>query len=309
MSTFVDVLSTHCPSRRDVLISTIRREVPVGAGVTWSLIVLPCRVGESKFMKAYLSLTGSGATVKGTLIVVNNATNRSEYKNFDFPVTTRQESIMNFLYNDGNPNGFTITMIVTFELMPKSVTTKVAPVMLHEMIDPLKLHCFDAAIRVGENDIKVNRGFLSMISTVFHAMFSRNTAETQTGTVEITDFTANTVNSALEYIYGLPFENKTSVEVTDMLRFYDKYDIQAPITKLEVWLAENLTVESFPDVATYAWLFSHEALQTECGKFYHLNLLVLGCHPDFAKLDPTVIAGVVQAGFEATLEASSVPDC
>uniref|UniRef100_A0A7E4W8D7 BTB domain-containing protein n=1 Tax=Panagrellus redivivus TaxID=6233 RepID=A0A7E4W8D7_PANRE len=105
---------------------------------------------------------------------------------------------------------------------------------------------------------QIHRGFLSMISPVFSAMFGPETIETKTGIVNITDFTHETVKSAIDYCYGHLFNDKTAADVTDMLRFYDKYDIPAAIEKLEAYLVDNMTIKNFPPMAAYAWQHSRE---------------------------------------------------
>uniref|UniRef100_A0A7E4W914 BTB domain-containing protein n=1 Tax=Panagrellus redivivus TaxID=6233 RepID=A0A7E4W914_PANRE len=185
-----------------------------------------------------------------------------------------------------------------------------APLTVQEMIDSTNPRCSDATITVGKhNTIQINRGFMSMISPVFCAAFGPDTKESQTGIIDIKDFNYETVKCAIDYCYGQAFEKKTATEVTDMLRFYDKYDIQAAIEKLETWLMNNMTIENFPPTAAYAWQYSRDTLQTECGMVYHDNITALACRPDFAELDPIVLAGIVQAGVAASKVPNRIPKC
>uniref|UniRef100_A0A7E4UQH1 GLOBIN domain-containing protein n=1 Tax=Panagrellus redivivus TaxID=6233 RepID=A0A7E4UQH1_PANRE len=88
-----------------------------------------------------------------------------------------------------------------------------------------------------------------------------------------------------------------------MLRFYDKYDIQAAIQKLETWLPQNFTTENFFPIVKYAWQNSKESLQAMSGKIFYENAKDLACHRDFGKLEPEFITAVVRAGIVARSEA------
>uniref|UniRef100_A0A7E4WAJ1 BTB domain-containing protein n=1 Tax=Panagrellus redivivus TaxID=6233 RepID=A0A7E4WAJ1_PANRE len=178
---------------------------------------------------------------------------------------------------------------VTFRLTGK----KLALPMVHEML--AKSYPSDSKIIIGPSEITIHRDFLSMISPVFKAMFGSDTKEAQTGIVEITDYTADTVNNALDYCYGRPFENKSAAEVTDMLRFYDKYDMQASIEKLEGWLESNISVNNFAPIAAYAWQYSQKSLQNACAQVFHIYSTDIICGSDFVNLEPDVIVAVIKA--------------
>uniref|UniRef100_A0A7E4UMV8 BTB domain-containing protein n=1 Tax=Panagrellus redivivus TaxID=6233 RepID=A0A7E4UMV8_PANRE len=91
--------------------------------------------------------------------------------------------------------------------------------------------------------IPVHKEYMSNISPVFKAMFSHDTKETRTGTIEITDFDYDTVKAAVDLLYGHAFESKSLPEVILMLRFCEKYFITSAVNQLKGWLLNNTTVD------------------------------------------------------------------
>uniref|UniRef100_A0A7E4VQ15 BTB domain-containing protein n=1 Tax=Panagrellus redivivus TaxID=6233 RepID=A0A7E4VQ15_PANRE len=274
------------------------RDVPGASWLKWSLQVYPARRSNKiGSIEVYLRVVGGDATVKATIVC-------------DFGTYQRKTTrTLNEEFTDGDVYGFNnfckntffyINYIHTFTctavFKPKSVLTGLT---IHELIDESKAHCLDAKIVIGTEEIKVHRGFLSMISPVFTAMFKPETQESQTGVVNITDFSFSTVKNALEYCYGVDLNVGTVAEVVSMLRFYDKYDIQPAVVKLEAWLKANLTVKNFAPIAAYAWRHSRESLQADCGRMFYEKADIVK-QLEFAALDPTVIAGVVKAGYTST---------
>uniref|UniRef100_A0A7E4ZQS6 BTB domain-containing protein n=1 Tax=Panagrellus redivivus TaxID=6233 RepID=A0A7E4ZQS6_PANRE len=281
------------------------RDVPGAPWLKWSLHIYPLgQNNESAFIGVFIRIVGGRANVNATFHI------RGAYYNRDYRYPFCQE------FNDGEEHGYedwysnvgikngntskdkpcTVTCSATLTLN----LIKLAPIMLHELIDESKPHCSDARVTIGMDEIKVQRGFLSMISPVFHAMFSPETKESKTGVVKITDFTVATVRNALDYCYGVDLNVDTVEEVIDMLRFYDKYDIQPTIAKLEARLKELMNTSNFAPIAAYAWQYSREMLQAECGRMFHKNMTVLACHLDFVVLDPVIVSGVLKEGLKST---------
>uniref|UniRef100_A0A7E4W7T7 BTB domain-containing protein n=1 Tax=Panagrellus redivivus TaxID=6233 RepID=A0A7E4W7T7_PANRE len=263
-------------------------DVPDVPGLKWSLLIESNEFAQT--VSAHLHVIGAAGTVTGAMYCQSDSEIETKYFKFDF--VNEEKHVIDI-------DGFQrITCTATF-LIPPTKKATLAPLMVHELIDPTKPTCFDATIKVEGGDIKVHRGFLSMISPVFSVVFGPDTSESKTGIVSITDFTHETVKNALDYCYGRNVEEKPMTEITDMLRFYDKYDIEAAIEKLEAWLTEKLTVENFVPIAVYAWQYSLESLQGECGKMFLEHVEELACHPDLVQLDPNVIAGIYRAGAAA----------
>uniref|UniRef100_A0A7E4VCI2 BTB domain-containing protein n=1 Tax=Panagrellus redivivus TaxID=6233 RepID=A0A7E4VCI2_PANRE len=281
------------------------RKVSGAPELTWILDVYPLGVdNKSDKVEALLWIIGGGTTtVLATFEFVNKRTH-----NFNPQIYNEENSKRSFLLEDNKTlrsSDSISTIICTFELRSEVLPP---PLKVHELIDISKEHSWNVKLVMGENYIKAHRGFLSMISPVFHAMFVPGTKESKTGIVEIKDLSYVTVKNALRYCYGGDPKDRTLAQLIDMLRFYDKYDIQAPIKKLELWLANSLSVKNFAPIASYSWQFDRVHLQRKCGQVFHLNKTELACHPTFVALGATTIAGVLKAGHAyATSHESLIP--
>uniref|UniRef100_A0A7E4VMP2 BTB domain-containing protein n=1 Tax=Panagrellus redivivus TaxID=6233 RepID=A0A7E4VMP2_PANRE len=152
----------------------------------------------------------------------------------------------------------------------------------------------DVDIAVGGDRLKVHRSMLSLMSPVFHSYFQHDTQESQTGVINITDFEFKTVQNVIDYVYGRDIEEKPIVEIIDMLRFADKYDIKT-VTKLEYVLQSQLTWHTFSKVAQYAWDFNKQNLQTECAQYFRKHSQQLTFSPEFLKLKPKVLKDIICA--------------
>uniref|UniRef100_A0A7E4UR81 BTB domain-containing protein n=1 Tax=Panagrellus redivivus TaxID=6233 RepID=A0A7E4UR81_PANRE len=275
------------------------RDVPGVPGLKWALhVTLVCLNGLYDEVATYIQVVGGRVTVSATIEC------SIAHSLMVFTKTILHEFKYGERHGFGDPvvgligTNYSITCKATFEVKNNVPVqnTDLRAVKLHELIDKSKPHWADTKIVVGKTDIKVHRGFLSMISPVFNAMFSPETKEFKTGVVNIADFTVETVQNALDYCYGTDLGKKTVAEIIDMLRFYDKYDIELLVTKLEASLKANLTTNNF---APIAWQYSRESLQAECGRLIHENKEIAFL-PEFLALDPTVIASVLKAGLIST---------
>uniref|UniRef100_A0A7E4WA36 BTB domain-containing protein n=1 Tax=Panagrellus redivivus TaxID=6233 RepID=A0A7E4WA36_PANRE len=289
-----------------VLFGSVTRDVPDAPGLKWSLYAYPRGVIDDMDLDVYISVVGGRATVIGQIQIVDYRVDEKMTKNFKFDFVNDQKQGFVALMPSGCESVFDVTCIATFLIQPAVV----APLKVHEMIDSANPNCFDATIKVGKSEIKVNRGFMSLASPVFCAMFGSDTKESQTGIVNIVDFTHETVKNALDYCYGRNVEHIPMVAIIDMLRFYDKYDIQAAIKKLEAWLKDNLTVETFVPIAAYAFTHSLEPLQADCGQMFHKHVDELSHLPEFIELDPAVVSAIFKAGAAAgkAEEANKIDD-
>uniref|UniRef100_A0A7E4UMW2 BTB domain-containing protein n=1 Tax=Panagrellus redivivus TaxID=6233 RepID=A0A7E4UMW2_PANRE len=142
----------------------------------------------------------------------------------------------------------------------------------------------DLEIVVGDRKLKAHKGFLSMISPVFNAMFTHTTKEAQTGVVTIKDFDHATVKAAIDLLYGQPFEPQSIQDVIGILRFAEKYIIKGATDRLETWLIDHLTVDDFGAVIKHAWDHNSDKLKNICGQFYYDNL-EFTLSPGFRQLD------------------------
>uniref|UniRef100_A0A7E4V3P1 BTB domain-containing protein n=1 Tax=Panagrellus redivivus TaxID=6233 RepID=A0A7E4V3P1_PANRE len=152
----------------------------------------------------------------------------------------------------------------------------------------------DVTIVVGNDRLKVHRGYLSMISPVFCAMFAHDCAEAKSGVVNITDFDFETVKNALEYCYGKNTGVKSTLEVVGMLRFADKYNIQTVIKRFEKALASKINNKNFCDVVHYAWELGRKKLISKCIDFFRQEHFNITLTPAFVRLPVAVREGIIQ---------------
>uniref|UniRef100_A0A7E4W9L8 BTB domain-containing protein n=1 Tax=Panagrellus redivivus TaxID=6233 RepID=A0A7E4W9L8_PANRE len=280
------------------------REVHGSPHLKWEFLAVPqMEKEECVAIKTYIRVVGGPATVTGTVVAVDSYAQRDErwyrpkIRRFKFHLENgKKHGFKRDIRGLGPRFDYTITCNATF--LPGGTKT-VDPTTIHEFIG-LDSGFFDATIKVEEREIKVNRGFLSMISPVFGAMFHHNTEESKTGIINITDFTHKTVKNVLDYCYGVNTTHNTPATVIDMIRFCDKYIIKPPMEKLHTWLKRNCTVKNFAAIADYAWQNGDESLQGKCGQVFNQNLEKLCGHPDFIQLGATVVAAIFKAGAAAS---------
>uniref|UniRef100_A0A7E4VNH1 BTB domain-containing protein n=1 Tax=Panagrellus redivivus TaxID=6233 RepID=A0A7E4VNH1_PANRE len=159
----------------------------------------------------------------------------------------------------------------------------------------------DVDFRLVDGDIKVHRGFLSVISPVFRAMFTHDSKEAKSGVIEVSDFKLTTVKNVINFCYGQDTGVSSSPDVIDMLHFADKYDIKAVVKKLEASLGASINKRNFYSIVQYAWDFDRDGLKTACGKFYRQNVGVC-LSPEFAQMSGSTQLGVIAAA--ASIESS-----
>uniref|UniRef100_A0A7E4W8E8 BTB domain-containing protein n=1 Tax=Panagrellus redivivus TaxID=6233 RepID=A0A7E4W8E8_PANRE len=273
------------------------RKVRGSPNLKWSFEVTP-KLNEdecAECLSAYIRVVGGPATATGTIVATDSYIKEKE-SDYD-PETTR----FKFNFENGEKHGFENIISVEckfyFEvtcnitIMPGGETT-VAPTMVHELIE-LNPGCCDAVIKIGEREIKANRGFLTMLSPEFMAMLN---ADPENNTITIDDFAYETVERVINNCCGRIVAFNTPESIMEMIRFCEKYNIKPPIAKLQAWLKTNFKVENFFQMADYAWKHSVKPLQDKCGKVFNKHVEKLSHHPDFLQLDPTVVAAIFKAG-------------
>uniref|UniRef100_A0A7E4W7B0 BTB domain-containing protein n=1 Tax=Panagrellus redivivus TaxID=6233 RepID=A0A7E4W7B0_PANRE len=186
-----------------------------------------------------------------------------------------------------------VAFIVTATYAPphcinNDVSTCNVQLLPHEIMQFDEQSC-DLKIVVGDLYIHAHKAFVSLISPVFAAMFTHNTKEAQTGAVNITDFDYGTVKTAINMLYGHPFEPHSIQEVIAVTRFAEKYMIKTAVERLETWLTGNITIDNFDAIVEYAWNHSSDKLKHLCANFYHQH-----AHPGFPLIDPVISAEMMQ---------------
>uniref|UniRef100_A0A7E4VKD1 BTB domain-containing protein n=1 Tax=Panagrellus redivivus TaxID=6233 RepID=A0A7E4VKD1_PANRE len=273
----------------------------------WSFAAVPDIKDEGPVsIKTYIRVVGGPATVIGTVKIVDSYApgRKPKIRHFKFHLEDGKKRYFKRKIQIPWKFEYTITCKATF--LPGG-SKAIDLTTNHEFIS-MDSDFFDATIRVEDGEIKVNRGFLSMISPVFGAMFHHDTEESKTGMINITDFTHKTIQNVLDYCYGRNTTHTTPATVIDMIRFCDKYIIKPPMEKLHTWLKRNCTIKNFAAIADYAWQNDDKSLQGKCGQVFNKNLEKLcGC-PDFIQLGATVVAAIFKAGAAASTTRSHSDD-
>uniref|UniRef100_A0A7E4V9B2 BTB domain-containing protein n=1 Tax=Panagrellus redivivus TaxID=6233 RepID=A0A7E4V9B2_PANRE len=142
----------------------------------------------------------------------------------------------------------------------------------------------DARFVIGTETISVHRQFLCMISPVLKNYFTNDSIESQTGAINVTDFTVDVVKNVVDFCYGCDVGAKTIPEIVDMLRFADKYDIKCVTKKLEHFPFESLNLDNFCIVVRYAYDLELSELFENCCEFYGKNVSSLALSEGFIGL-------------------------
>uniref|UniRef100_A0A7E4VP07 BTB domain-containing protein n=1 Tax=Panagrellus redivivus TaxID=6233 RepID=A0A7E4VP07_PANRE len=182
--------------------------------------------------------------------------------------------------------------VVTSENLKACVT---APLVAQALLDVTNHDATDVNMVVGGRSLPLHRGYLCMISPVFHAMFTHDTKEAKSGIVTVKDFQFEAVEDAMNFCYGRSLENKNATEIIEALKVVDKYDIKGAIIALEDWLLANLNDNNVCDIADYAWNYNSEKLLQKCAEHYNKTLTKIASDPKFVELDPTVVSGLIKA--------------
>uniref|UniRef100_A0A7E4WA47 BTB domain-containing protein n=1 Tax=Panagrellus redivivus TaxID=6233 RepID=A0A7E4WA47_PANRE len=158
----------------------------------------------------------------------------------------------------------------------------------HEVMQFGDQNC-DMKFVIGNGSISAHKAFMSLISPVFAAMFTHNTKEAQTGVINITDFDCSTVKAVIDLLYSRLFKPKSYKEVMEVLRFAEKYIINAAVDRLEKWLTHNVTPENFNAIVEYAWNHSSDKLKDVCARYYQQHVDF-----EFRQIDPVILGEMVK---------------
>uniref|UniRef100_A0A7E4VDU7 BTB domain-containing protein n=1 Tax=Panagrellus redivivus TaxID=6233 RepID=A0A7E4VDU7_PANRE len=122
------------------------------------------------------------------------------------------------------PDDERINVIATFEGLAEPVKVP----NYNDMLLNAPHYPPDTDIVVGESTLKVHRHFLCMISSVFHAYFTHDSKEAQTGELQIDDFEFQTVKNVVDHCQGRDIPDLSLQEAFDLLRFADKKHSKRP---------------------------------------------------------------------------------
>ncbi|KAI1712988.1 BTB/POZ domain-containing protein [Ditylenchus destructor] len=191
------------------------------------------------------------------------------------------EKINQFLHLDGS-----LLVICEIESLVSKETFDVEPTPSPELLNPYlplsdhfkvmwKSQEFtDCTLKVGEKSFPTHKCILSHWSEVFHNMFSLPLEESKNGIVEIEDFSADSVNAMLEYMYTGGVQYKVMVNgnlVMELLALADKYAIFPLKDQCEDFMVSRLTTENFLQAAIFGNRFSAAKLKKACANRFAIE--------------------------------------
>uniref|UniRef100_A0A7E4V3R1 BTB domain-containing protein n=1 Tax=Panagrellus redivivus TaxID=6233 RepID=A0A7E4V3R1_PANRE len=166
----------------------------------------------------------------------------------------------------------------------------------------LAQHCghvpTDFQLIVGSNQLQVHKSLLSLVSPVFHAMFSHDTDESRSGEVKIKDFDFDTVQTTIDFCYGKEMETPSVETVISMLRFADKYDIKVVTNLLKPIPRQSLSNETFHTVVHYADKCCDDELFEDCCDLFFENQSDIVATEKFKMLPPPTVTRLLKDTFD-----------
>uniref|UniRef100_A0A7E4VIF9 BTB domain-containing protein n=1 Tax=Panagrellus redivivus TaxID=6233 RepID=A0A7E4VIF9_PANRE len=210
---------------------------------------------------------------------------------FDASIKGSLNVIDGYFHSSLGENGF-IRIDITFTNFKSDIYTSG---IVDDFITNTSHYATDVTILIGDKSLEVHRYMLFMISPVFQAEFEHDTEEAKTGKIKITDFEFATVKNVVDYCYGRECEAKTTLDLVNMLRFADKYDIRTIIKSIEPLLSRNLSIDSFCPIAQYAWDCERKDLQSKCALCYKENIASIGLSQSFINMNPSTQVGIIHA--------------
>uniref|UniRef100_A0A7E4W9A7 BTB domain-containing protein n=1 Tax=Panagrellus redivivus TaxID=6233 RepID=A0A7E4W9A7_PANRE len=167
---------------------------------------------------------------------------------------------------------------------------------------PVFQHCghvpMDFEIIVEKKKIMVHKSVLSLLSPVFNAMLSHKTKESKSGQVEIPDFDYATVKAAIKFCYGNGPAKPSTKLFIDILRFADKYNIEAITKHLEEQFITFLSLKDFCIIVNYAWDYSRSDLKKACAKFFSVYKNKVTKLPKFFDLSSELVFELLKLSHE-----------
>uniref|UniRef100_A0A7E4UYW6 BTB domain-containing protein n=1 Tax=Panagrellus redivivus TaxID=6233 RepID=A0A7E4UYW6_PANRE len=201
-----------------------------GSKIQWAVHVCGVKGLPSYNPRIFLWVSEGGLTAKGN-VVIGPVDGYEKTFSFSFNETETKHCIVDGFRSSRLGEDGVVTVHVTFSNYKDVVY--VEPSTVFDFITDSSHYTSDAQIHVDDKTIDVHRHFLCMISPVFHAEFTHDTKEARSGTIEINDFSFDTVKKVIDYCYGREFVVDELSRMIDVLKFADKYDIKTVIKKFD----------------------------------------------------------------------------
>uniref|UniRef100_A0A7E4VKR5 BTB domain-containing protein n=1 Tax=Panagrellus redivivus TaxID=6233 RepID=A0A7E4VKR5_PANRE len=306
--TLTDSLLTQ--SKVNASFDTPKRDIPCSGGLQWWIEWYPA--GDEKKTKkrvaVYLFISKARPGYKAKFTIGND--DGSIQDSFEY------EFVDDF-------NGYGSTAFVSHEkLRPKlrngtiCFTCKVdfdISMPLRDLKPCLADSCdhvpTDLKLVTDSGEVKVHKSFISLMSPVFHAMFTHDTKESHFNKVNITDFDFKSVKAAIDFCYGRELEDPSIDTIVSILRFADKYDIKAVNAQLQQIPSFNLSPESFCAIVRYAYECSKLQLLTQCCQFFEQNEDETKDREDFVQLPIELAVHVLKNAFDLQSDLDVLRHC
>uniref|UniRef100_A0A158R4B3 BTB domain-containing protein n=1 Tax=Syphacia muris TaxID=451379 RepID=A0A158R4B3_9BILA len=131
--------------------------------------------------------------------------------------------------------------------------------------------CSDCVFKVGEEEVKAHRCFLTQHSEVFRAMFNQETMlEAECGIIEIKDFGYESVKAMLEYIY-CGSTAKVTCHVEEVLSLAEKYAIKPLKEFCGLYLGSKINATNLAQTAQLADMYCSTPLLKKCARYLSEN--------------------------------------
>ena len=134
----------------------------------------------------------------------------------------------------------------------------------------------------GDKEFKVHRVLLGARSEVFKAMFGHDaTLESQTGRVEIIDFSPKTISSLLKFVYSdeVPYDE---IDL-DLLSASHKYMIRPLFNSCQQYLSVRLKLENAVQLFTASIKYDAKVLKEAANSFIMENFDKIKEMPEWGK--------------------------
>lgn len=130
----------------------------------------------------------------------------------------------------------------------------------------------DVILKVKEKEFRAHKVILMARSSVFAAMFEHDTAEKQTGIIDIPDCDPDSFHEFLDYLYCGKTENISFPSSLHLYKIADKYNVQELKYFCAEYMEQNLTEENVCDAVILADLYDETKLMSAAQAFFNKSL-------------------------------------
>ncbi|KAE9555734.1 hypothetical protein FO519_001086 [Halicephalobus sp. NKZ332] len=152
----------------------------------------------------------------------------------------------------------------------------------------------DFTIFADDDEIKVHKDVLSIVSPVFKTMLNSDCIESRENQIKIKEFDFKTVEISMKLIYEKDVLSELDLDLAmDIYRFVDKYGMNYFMKKLEGWFETvKLTEENIWKVTSFAHRFNAPFVKQLCSDFLVENLQQSSGFEGYDSVDSDIIKEV-----------------